>query len=51
MSYVLTCSLVERQKIALMSFCLTAETSERLKFAHNLVFGSKHHKLISITVQ
>jgi len=42
---------MERQKMALLSFRLFAETSERLKFAHNLVFESKHHKLISITVQ
>jgi len=37
--------------MVLLSFLLIAENSERLKFAHKLVLGSKHHKLISITVQ
>jgi hypothetical protein len=43
--------MIERQKMALLSFRLIAETTERLKFAHNLLFGSKHHNLISATVQ
>lgn len=51
MSYCRTCSLIERRKMALMSFRLIAETTERLKYAHNLLLGSKHHKLISATVQ
>lgn len=37
--------------MALLSFRLIAETTERLKYAHNLLFGSKHHKLITVTVQ
>lgn len=51
MIYFLTCSLTERQKMALLSFHLVVEITDRLKFAHNLVIGSKHHNLISITVQ